>query len=558
MNLAIAQIDTIAGDVRGNGSRILDAIDEARSRGADCCVFPELAITGYAPFDLLQREELIAEAVEAMNVIAREAQNLTVILGTVEPGPPGPGGYRLLRNAAAVLRGGRIVASRAKSLLPAYDVFHEARYFVPAASREPVELAGRRIGLLLGEDMRDEAYPVHPAAELLNKGATGLIVLSASPYYQGVMEERLHHARRHQTPLVYVNGVGGQDGLIFDGGSFALDSRGSVIARLPRFREAVALVPLEGAAPGMSGPEQGLDAGLQTKPDGEPEMEPELPSEQGPEAELFEALCLGLRSFVRKNGVPTVFIGLSGGIDSSLVACLAVEALGPKMIRGIALPTRYTDPRSTETAARLARNLGIAFEVLDMEPLHEAALATLRHLQAGTPEAVGTTTENLQARLRSLVLMAYVNRRRGTLLCSSNKTELALGYGTLYGDMAGSLAPIGDLPKTAVRRLARWIRETRGLIPDFVLERQPTAELKPDQVDPFDYDRIAPLTEAIVEGAPAGELLRRGATKEEIARLDRLLRLSEHKRRQAPLVLKVSRHAFGRGRLMPITHRHLR
>ena len=546
MNLAVAQIDTIAGDVRGNGSRILDAIDEARSRGADCCVFPELSVTGYAPYDLLQREELIAEAVEATEVIAREAPDLTVVLGTVEPGPPGPGGYRHLRNTAAVLRGGRVIASRAKSLLPAYDMFHDSRYFVPAASREPVELAGRRIGLLLGEDMRDEAYPLHPAAELLDKGATGLIVLSASPYYQGVMEERLHQARRHRIPLVYVNGVGGQDGLIFDGGSFAIDARGSVIARLPRFREAVALVPLEGAAPGTGEPEPEL----KKKPAGEPAM--------GPEAELFEALCLGLRSFVRKNGVLTVFVGLSGGIDSSLVACLAAGALGPKMIRGIALPTRYTDPRSPEAAARLARNLGIAFEVLDMEPLHEAALATLQHLQAGTPEAAGTTAENLQARLRCLVLMAYVNRWRGTLLCSSNKTEFALGYGTLYGDMAGSLAPLGDLPKTAVQHLARWVRNTRGLIPDFVLERPPTAELKPDQVDPFDYESIAPLTEKIVEGASAGELLRWGATKAEIARLDRLLRLSEHKRRQAPLVLKVSRHAFGRGRLMPITHRHLR
>jgi len=537
MKLALAQIDATAGDVRGNASRILEAIDEARAKGADVCVLPELAVVGYAPHDLLLRAELVLEAVEATRVIAREAAaGPTAILGTVEPEPGDA--FRRVRNVAAVLEGGRVVAARAKTLLPSYDVFHETRHFVPAARREPALVAGRRLGLLVCEDMWDEPYAVHPPAELLAAGAERLVVLSASPYRRGVLELRRRHARRHRAPLVYVNGVGSQDDLIFDGGSFVLDGAGRVIASLPRFEECVRVVDL-GAV----------------EPEPEPEPEPE-------EREIFTALIAGIRGFARKNGLRCAFLGLSGGVDSALVAALAREALGPSAVHALALPARYTDPRSTGSARALAANLGIGFEVLPVEPLLGAAQDVLGPLLDGAPPA-DTTAENVQARLRALVLMAHVNRRGGFLLNTSNKTELALGYGTLYGDMAGGLAPIGDLPKTDVYRLARFYDRALaprgpGTIPPFILERPPTAELRPDQVDPFDYDRVAPLAEAIVEGAPLADLVARGHAPAEIARLDALIRRAEPKRFQGPIVLKVAPTSFGRGRLVPVTNRHVR
>ncbi len=526
VKIALAQIDAIAGDVRGNASRVLEAIDEAKAKGAEVCVFPELVVVGYAPYDLLLRGDLVLEAWEATSIIAREARGIEVVLGTVEP----IAGERRCWNLAAVLADGRVAARQAKTLLPAYDVFHEPRHFVSSPRREPVTLAGRRVGLLVCEDMWDEGYDVHPPAEQIAAGAERLFAISASPYRHGVHDERLRHARRHRAPLVYVNGVGGQDELIFDGGSFALDAAGRVVAQLPRFEEAVQVVDLDAASP--------IDA---------------IPVDA--DEDLFRALVLGLRSFVRKNGLRKAYLGLSGGVDSALVACLAKEALGTEAVHALALPSRYNDPRSTECAAQLARGLGIGFEVVSIEPLFEAALSTLAPVLAGDG---GTTAENVQARLRCLVLMAHVNRRGGILLNTSNKTELTLGYSTLYGDLAGGIAPIADLTKTEVYRLSRWYDARHHVIPEFILTRPASAELKPDQVDPFDYPRISPIAEAIVEGAGWEELRALGATAEEVERIDRLLRQSEHKRWQAPVVLKVSSTAFGRGRLVPITHRHAR
>ncbi len=526
MRVALAQVDATAGDVRGNASRVLEAIDEAKRRGAEVCVFPELVVVGYAPYDLLLRPDLIEEAWEATGIIAREAQGLTVILGTVKPIP----GHRRSWNVAAVLEEGRIVATQAKTLLPAYEVFHDPRHFVPAPARTPVDVRGRRTGLLVCEDLWDEGYDVHPPAEQIAAGASLLIAPSASPYRQGVLAERLKRARRPGVPLVYANGVGGQDELIYDGGSFVVDASGRLLALLPRFEEAVQVVEVDAAAPI---PEPVVDA----------------------DEELFGALVLGLRSFVRKNGLKKAFLGLSGGVDSALVACLAKEALGADAVHAIALPSRFNDPRSTECAAELARGLGIGFEVVSIEPLHEAALTTLAPLLLGD---AGTTSENVQARLRCLVLMAHVNRRGGILLNTTNKTEATLGYGTLYGDLAGGLAPLMDVTKPEVYRLARWYNARHRVIPDFILDRPASAELKPDQVDPFDYPRISPIAEAIVGGASREELHALGATEAEIEHVDRLLRHAEHKRWQAPVILKVSWTAFGLGRLVPVTHRHAR
>jgi len=343
-----------------------------------------------------------------------------------------------------------------------------------------------------------------------------MIAISSSPFRTGVLDRRLHHARRQGAPVVFVNAVGANDELIFDGGSFVMNARGEVIASLPRFAEAVEVVDLEAG---------GLVA---------PEMETE-------EA-LWTALVLGVRDFAAKNGLARLFLGLSGGVDSALVGCIAAEAVGPSRVTAVAIPSRHTDPRSTASARELAAALGIGFEEIPLEPLHEEARRTLAGLLL---EDTGTTDENLQARLRALILTAFVNRRGGLLLNTSNKTEISLGYGTLYGDLAGTLAVIGDLTKPAVYAVARWlVASGRAAIPSFILERPPSAELKPDQMDPFDYPTVAPAVEDLVQGRPAGE---------EGERWRRALLTSEHKRWQHGIVLKVSEKAFGTGRMMPVT-----
>ncbi len=488
-------------------------------------MFPELAVTGYPPRDLLLDRGFVDRAVAATAELARElADGPPAVVGTVArsgfstPGHPG------LWNAAAVLDGGRVAAMVPKRLLPAYDVFHETRWFVPGERSDPVTIAGRRIGLLVCEDLWDEAYPVHPPAELLAAGAEILVAISSSPFRAGILPRRLHHARRPGAPLVYVNAAGANDELIFDGGSFVVGADGGLLALLPRFAEAVEVVEVGGPHP----------------PAPSPASPPPSPGEgETYGEEIFEALVCGVRGFVRKNGIGRVFLGLSGGVDSALVACIAAEAVGPATVTALAMPSRHTDPRSTEAARELAGNLGIGFEVVPIEPLHAAAEGALSQVLDG-----GTTEENLQARLRSVVLHAWVNRHGGLLLNTSNKTEISLGYGTLHGDLAGTLSVLGDVTKPEVYAVARWYVAHRGPIPAFILDRPPTAELRPGQVDPFDYPVVAPAVEALVRGLhPGGEA----------DRWRKRLRASEFKRWQHGVVLKVSERAFGTGRMVPIT-----
>ncbi|MEJ2211784.1 MAG: NAD(+) synthase [Anaerolineae bacterium] len=414
-----------------------------------------------------------------------------------------------LHNAALLLREGKAHLAAAKRLLPSYDVFFEPRWFLPGPALPPVEVAGRRAGFLVCEDLWDEGYDLHPPADLLAAGAELMICISASPYRRGVMAQRLHHARRPGCSVVYVNLCGGDDELIFDGRSFVLDGDGRVRARLAPFEEEVRVVDLE-ALPDEPGPD----------------LEPE--------EELFRALVLGVRDFCGKNHLRHAFLGLSGGIDSALVAIVAAEALGPERVTAVAIPSRYSDPRSTAVARELAASLDIGFQVVELEHVHSAAEGSLAPLLAG-----GTTAENIQARLRAMILMAFVNHHGGLLLNTSNKTELALGYSTLYGDMAGGLSPLGDVTKPEVVALAHWLNEDHCPIPPFILERPPSAELRPDQVDPFDYPTIAPEMERLVA----------------LNRSDAALRRSEHKRWQMGVILKVSEKAFGTGRWMPITRR---
>jgi len=508
MRVALAQINTCVGDLEGNVERCLAAIKVARRGGTDLVVLPEMAIPGYPSRDILfdsSFTEAVSEATADLAYCAKDGPPTvvgTLMLADYHP-PHHPGLY----NAAVLLNGGKVQLVAAKRLLPTYDVFFEARWFLPGPMLPPVTIAGKKVGFLVCEDLWDEGYEIHPGAELIAAGAEMLVCLNASPYRQQIMKRRLFHTRRQQCPLVYVNLCGGNDELIFDGRSFAVNQQGDIIAQLAGFKEEVRVVDLE-------------------------DSETIKPMEPNPEEELYQALVLGVRDFAQKNRLEHAYLGLSGGIDSAVVATIASEALGPDKVTAIAIPSRYTDPCSTECAQELAQALGIDFKVVELERLHIAAEESL-----GTLLDEGTAAENIQARLRAMILMGFVNRYGGMLLNTSNKTELALGYATIYGDMAGTLCPIADVTKPEVVALAYWINATHGVIPHFTLERLPSAELRADQVDPFNYSEIAPAMECLVQDN----------------RSDPALRRSEYKRWQMGVILKVSEKSFGTGRMIPIT-----
>lgn len=508
MKLALAQINTTVGDLEGNVARIIDAAKSVANQKPDLIVLPELTVCGYPPRDILYDASFV-EAIQIATIdLARQAIDLPPLLvGSIAPAPQKIYEHPSLNNIAYLMQNREMKIAQVKQLLPVYDVFYEPRWFLPGTKTlPPIDIAGTRVGVIGCEDMWDEEYPVHPGADLKAAGAEMLICISASPYRRGAGEGRLRHAKRQGLPLVFVNLVGANDELIFDGGSFVLGGE-----KLRMFEEEVRVV------------EMGNERGKKK----------EWKVESG-EAEIFKALVLGLRDFANKNGLKHAFIGLSGGIDSSVVAVIAAEALGRERVTGVALPSRFTDARSTESARELAEGLGIGFEVVELEKMHKAAEQTV-----GAERSVGVTGENIQARLRMVILMSFVNQRGGFLINTSNKTELTLGYGTLYGDLAGTISPLGDLTKLEVYALARWINGVRNSIPQFVMNRKPSAELRADQEDPFDYEKISPEVEALVRNNQSNAAMR----------------TSEHKRWQAGVILKVSEKSCGRGRLMPITRK---
>jgi NAD+ synthase (glutamine-hydrolysing) len=538
MKLAIAQINTTVGDLEGNIARILDAARSVADQKPDLIVYPELTVCGYPPRDILYDASFV-EAVQAATVdLARQAKDLPPLLvGSFAPAPRKIYEHPSLNNIACLMQNGDMTIAQIKQLLPVYDVFYEPRWFLPGEKTlPPIEIAGTKVGVMICEDMWDEEYPVHPGADLKAMGAEMLICISASPYRRGAGRGREYHARRQvvsvstsstqrirpatgspptrpaDLPLVFVNLVGGNDELIFDGGSFMLEGE-----KLKEFEEEVKVLTV----------------------DDRPQTMVHSPSSMVGEEEIFRALTLGLRDFADKNRLKHAVIGLSGGIDSSVAAAIAAEALGSERVTGVAIPSRFTDPRSTESARELAERLGIGFEVIEMEKMHKTAEQVL-----GAERSAGVGGENIQARLRMIVLMSFVNQRGGFLINTSNKTELTLGYGTLYGDLAGTISPLGDLTKVEVYEVARWVNsewkvESGGVIPDFVMTRKPSAELRADQVDPFDYERISPEVESLVQKNQSNAAMR----------------TSEHKRWQAGVILKVSEKSFGRGRLMPITRK---
>lgn len=523
MRVCLAQVEARVGDFARNLDALASAQARAREEGADVVVFPEMSLVGYPPRDLLFDPGFVAAAFEAGREAARRtAAGPPCLVGSLARSPERLPWHPSLANAAILLSGGAVAHVQPKRLLPAYEVFLETRWFLPGRASEPFDVAGTSAGALVCEDVWDEGYPAHPAADLAARGAEALLALVASPFRVGIPRERLRAARRHGRALAFVNAVGVRDELVFDGGSFALTADGEEVARLARFAEDVVTADLDGPAAPPAGEER----------------------EDGAEAELFAALAFGIRGFVDGNALPSVVLGLSGGVDSALVAALAVEALGPSRVVTVHVPSRFTDPRSTEAAREIARGLGIRLEERPLEPLLAPWEGEAADLFDAGP-AGRRAHENLQSRLRTAVLASFVNRHGGLLLNASNKTELALGYGTLWGDLAGLLAPIGDLPKTAVVRLARWVAQTRGTIPRFVLDRAPTAELAEGQVDPFDYDDVSPRAEAIVSNAAPADAANEA--------LRAAVRRAEGKRFVHGIVLKVSRWSFGSGRLVPVT-----
>jgi NAD+ synthase (glutamine-hydrolysing) len=555
--IALAQVNTTVGDFAGNAAKIRERTARARALGATAIVFPELALCGYPPRDFLDMPEFLERAARELAALAGPAEwsrGISVVLGFPERAPdaPPPSVY----NAAALVDGGRVAAVGRKSLLPTYDVFDETRHFLAAdrSTAADSSAAGLRLGLSICEDIWNDKrfwdrprYERDPIAELRAAGAALVVNVSASPYGIGkpALRERMigAAARRHAVPIAYVNQVGGNDALVFDGGSMLVGGDGAVLARAPLFEEALLVAGLDGSAPVVE-----RDGAV-----------PAPSSPADPDAdEVFRALVLGLRDYAWKCGFRAAVLGLSGGIDSALVACVAAEALGPDRVLGVAMPSRYSSHHSREDAALLARALGVQFREIAIEPMHAAFEAQLG-AALGHP-LCDLAAQNVQARIRGQILMALSNEQGSLCLSTGNKSELAVGYCTLYGDMAGGLAVIGDVPKTLVYRVARAAnaRAGRALVPERTFTKPPSAELKPDQTDQDSlppYDQLDDILAAFIEERlPLEAIVARGHDAEVVRRVLRMVTTSEYKRRQAAPVLKVSAKAFGEGRRLPIAH----
>ncbi len=537
MKIALAQINPTVGDIAGNCRRIASAIARAKELGAELAVFGELSVTGYPPRDLLSRPAFVAAAVSAVRELAQGCRGIAALVGYVRPTTRSPG--RPLENVAALLSGGAIVDEHVKTLLPTYDVFDETRYFQPGPSPEPLLLEGQNLGVSICEDLWDRPalgralYENDPIGHLHRSGSQVIINMSASPFQLGKVEVREDLVRRQalrtHLPIIYVNQVGGNDELIFDGGSLAVSGDGRVIGRCKSFAEDLLVIDTLG----------------------EPvRVEPVLPHI----AQLAEALKLGLRDYLGKCGFKSVVLGLSGGIDSAVVATLAADALGPEHVLGLAMPSRYSSEHSLSDAHLLAKNLGVQCIDVGIEAMHQAFERALSPLLP--KDAMDITDQNVQARIRGVVVMGFSNALGHMALATGNKSELATGYCTLYGDMNGGLGPIGDVPKTMVYQLARHLSGPSARIPEGSLTKPPSAELKPDQTD---QDRLPPydLLDAVLhryieKEQSIEEIVRDGFDAELVRKVVRMVTYSEYKRRQAPLVLKVTGRAFGSGRRIPI------
>ena len=543
MKIALAQVNPTVGDLAGNRRLVEDAAAKAAGEGADLVVLPEMVLSGYPPMDLLERDGFVRDQVRELDALLPASERVAIALGAVIPGD-GPGTARL-QNATVLLAGGRRVATRAKSLLPTYDVFDENRYFVPASHREPVAYGGESLGLTVCEDTWVETmgYALDPVRELAAAGATLVLNPSCSPWHAGKSTERramiAELAASHRVPIVFVNQVGGNDELVFDGGSFVADGFGRVTGMLPLFDSAFGVVDLETAE----------------------WIAPDRVEEPDRVAQLETGLALGIRDYFRKQGLPPgAVIGLSGGIDSAVTAHLACLALGRDRVLGIAMPGPYSSDHSISDAHELGRNLGIEVREVDIRPIFEAYVAVFRQI-FGERDDYGIAQQNIQSRIRGAILMAASNAEGRLVLATGNKSELSVGYCTLYGDTVGGLAVLGDVYKRDVYAIARHANRAAVRIPVNTIEKPPSAELAPDQLDSDDlpgYDVLDAILEQAIEGqrSAAGIEAPPGASDAIVRDVVRRLDRNEYKRRQSPLVLRTTPKAFGSGRRLPIVHRY--
>jgi len=559
VKIALAQINPIVGDVVGNAEKIIACIAQAKSTGASLVAFPELAVAGYPPRDLLLKPRFVQANVQAVHRIAQACTGIAALVGFVEPNADQVG--RRLRNAAAYCTGGRVKQVCHKSLLPTYDVFDEQRYFEPGPELTLVEHDGVPLGVTICEDLwNDEQligrrlYRRDPVAQLAQAGARLLVNISASPFEHGKHTFKVklfgNQASRHRLPILVVNQVGGNDELIFDGASSVFDARGELIAQAKAFAEDLLVVDVDVPPQGGSSP-----AAIRTGSLPGSRVEP---YPQGIAA-IHDALVVGTRDYVHKCRFQHVVLGLSGGVDSAVTAAIAVAALGPQAVTGVAMPSRYSSEHSQTDAQAVARNLGLEFKTISIAPMHEVFETQLQpHFRPRPPDV---TEENLQARIRGSILMALSNKFGWLLLTTGNKSEIAVGYCTLYGDMCGGLAVISDVPKTMVYELARHINERAGqsIIPPGTLTKPPSAELRPDQTDQDSlppYDMLDAILEQYVsQEKSADEIVAAGFDAETVHKVIRLIDLNEYKRKQAAPGLKVTSRAFGVGRRMPLAAR---
>ena len=525
--VALAQINLMVGDIEGNARRVIDSANRLRGT-ADIVVFPELTLTGYPPEDLLLRPACDERVRKAINDICAAANGITLVIGY----PAIRDGVRY--NMAGVLRDGVVDAEYRKMELPNYSVFDERRYFEPGAGAVVFDQGGVRFGLSICEDIWFDA-PVQRAA---GAGAQVLLNLNASPFHSNKALEReqlvADRATTHGLAVVYVNLVGGQDELVFDGGSFVVDATGALCHRAPLFSESESLVPFDGASPRKT----------------------DVRAFEDEDAQIYQALVTGTRDYVIKNGFSSVVLGLSGGIDSALTLAIAVDALGADNVEVVSMPSRYTADISNLDARQQADSMGVAFESIPIEPAFSAFLDMLSDTFAGTEPDI--TEENIQARCRGIVLMAISNKRGRMLLTTGNKSEMSVGYATLYGDMAGGFAPLKDVPKQLVYRLARWRNRDGEVIPARVIERPPSAELRPDQQDSDslpDYAILDAILALYVEqDRSVDDIVAAGFERATVERVTRLVDISEYKRRQAPPGARITRRAYGRDRRYPIVN----
>ena len=542
MKIALAQINQTVGDFQNNIEKIRLTIDHARSKNADLVVFPELAITGYPPKDFLDIPAFVDENLKALEKITRSVSGISAIIGFVDKNKRPHG--KLVHNAAAFIQDKKIISIHHKSLLPTYDVFDECRYFEPAYTISPVKFMDYTLGISICEDIwNDEEfwtrplYEKDPIEDLIFQGANIIVNISSSPFAVGKHDKirlrmLIHDAVKYKVPFVYVNQVGGNDDLVFDGNSTVINAEGKLIAQAAAFEEDLMVVDIENPT-------------VQAQP-----------KAYAPIESVHKALIMGLRDYVIKCCFKKVIVGLSGGIDSAVTAALAVESLGRDNVIGVLMPSQFSSRGSIDDAVKLAQNIGIVYKTIPIKDVFETYQNILKTEFKGRPFDIAE--ENLQARIRGNILMALSNKYGYLVLTTGNKSELAVGYCTLYGDMSGGLALISDIPKTMVYELARYINREREVIPQNSIDKPPSAELKPNQ---FDQDTLPPydildgILKAYVEDAKSiGEIIRMGFDEKIVREVIRKVNRNEYKRRQAAPGIKVTSKAFGSGRRMPIAH----